>query len=58
MLKSTEISGKKYKRYTDFEWHVDDGVNRLIVILIIYFLRKNLIDNVGGNFFGSHTTIR
>ena len=51
MLKSTEISGKKYKRYTDFEWHVDDGANRFDCHTIIYFLRKTPIDNVGGNFF-------
>jgi len=51
ILESNEIQGKKYKRYTDFEWHLDDSANRFDCHTIIYFLRKKPIDNVGGNLF-------
>ena len=51
ILESSEIAGKKYKRYTDFEWHLDDGANKFDCHTIIYFLRKTPINNVGGNFF-------
>ena len=45
------IPGKKYRRYSDFEWHDDDCNNPFKCNTIIYFLNKIPEKNVGGNFY-------
>lgn len=51
MITDNSIPGKKYRRYSDFEWHDDDCNNLFKCNTIIYFLNKMPEKNVGGNFY-------
>ena len=51
MVLDESIPGKKYRRYSDFEWHDDNCNNPFKCNTIIYFLNKMPEKNVGGNFY-------